>query len=48
MTLAIDTAVRGVADVLRDRVAPTLTDSYAIEAVRLAGIMLHDHGQCRR
>jgi hypothetical protein len=40
MTLAIDTAVRGVADVLRDRVASTLTDSYAIEAVRLAGIML--------
>lgn len=40
MTLAIETAVRGVADVLRDRVAPTLTDGYVIEAVRLSGIML--------
>lgn len=40
MTLAIETAVRGVAEVLRDRVAPTLDDSYAIEAVRLSGIML--------
>lgn len=41
MTLAIATAVRGIADVLRDRVAPTLTDDYAVEAVRLSGIMLN-------
>lgn len=40
MTLAIETALRGMADVLRDRVAPTLDDGYAIEAVRLSDIML--------
>lgn len=40
MTLAIETAVRGVAEVLRDRVAPTLDDSYATEAVRLSAMML--------
>ncbi|TVV73342.1 hypothetical protein [Sphingomonas solaris] len=40
MTLAIETAVRGVAEVLRDRVAPTLDDGYAIEAVRLSAMML--------
>lgn len=40
MTIAIETAVRGVAEVLRDRVAPTLDDGYATEAIRLAGMML--------
>jgi len=40
MTLAIETAVRGVADVLHGAVAPTLDDSYAIEGTRLSIIML--------
>lgn len=40
MSLSIETAVRGIAAVLRDRVAPTLEDSYATEATRLSVTML--------
>ncbi|HEX7821322.1 MAG TPA: hypothetical protein VF463_11970 [Sphingobium sp.] len=40
MSLSIETAVRGVADSLRDRIAPALDDSFAIEVSRLSGILL--------
>lgn len=36
MTLSIEAAVRGVADALREKVAPTLTDSFATEVTRLS------------
>ena len=40
MSLSIEATLRGVADVLRDRVSPTLDDSYAIEATRLSTMMM--------
>lgn len=40
MSLSIETAVLGMADLYGTRIGPTLTDSYAIEANRLAVIML--------
>lgn len=40
MSLSIEAAVLGMADVMRTRIGPTLTDEYAIEANRLAAVML--------
>lgn len=40
MTLSIEAAVRGVADALREKVAPTLTDNFATEVTRLSTNLL--------
>ena len=40
MSLSIEKAVLGMADLYRDSIGPTLTDNYAIENNRLAVIML--------
>lgn len=40
MSLSIEAAVLGVADALRDRIAPALGDDFAIETSRLSAIML--------
>ena len=40
MILTIETAMRGVADMLRDRIAPTVDDKFAGETARLAGMLL--------
>ncbi|HEX7819681.1 MAG TPA: hypothetical protein VF463_03575 [Sphingobium sp.] len=40
MSLSIETAVRGVADALRDKIAPALEDSFTTEVSRLSVILL--------
>jgi hypothetical protein len=40
MILTIETAMRGVADMLRDRIAPAVDDKFAGETARLAGMLL--------
>jgi hypothetical protein len=40
MILTIETAMRGVADMLRERIAPAVDDKFAGETARLAGMLL--------
>ncbi|GGA37365.1 hypothetical protein [Sphingomonas psychrolutea] len=40
MILTIETALRGAADILRDRIAPAVDDTFVGETARLAGMLL--------
>jgi hypothetical protein len=40
MTLSPEMCLRGVLDALQNRITPALTDSYAAEGARLAGLVL--------
>lgn len=40
MTLSPEMCLRGVIDMLNERITPALTDSFAVETARLAGLVL--------